>query len=69
MASPEIIVMALAEPGGRVSIRICRRQTRDFEADNAPLELTNGTLDIELSPHEMHELASVLTDALWFRSQ
>lgn len=63
------MVFALSEHGGKVSIRICRRQTGDFEADNAPIELTHGVLDIALSPHEMHELDSALADARWLRSQ
>lgn len=59
------LVMAHSTPGGGVTLRICRRKTEDPEADNAPLPLTYGTLDIPLTAHEMHDLGMALNAALW----
>lgn len=63
----KLMVTAISEPGGRVSIRICRRKSENFDLDACPLPLTHGVLDIPLDPHEMRAIAEALTHAMWER--
>lgn len=62
-----LMVMVLCEPGGSVTLRICRRKSDNPEADNAPLALNHGVLDIPLNKFEMAELHSATGEGLWHR--
>lgn len=63
----KLIVMAISEPGGRVSIRLCRQRSDNGAADCAPLPLTYGTLDVELTLGEMARLHCATGEALFER--
>ena len=65
----KFMVMALCEPGGGVTLRICRRKSDNPEADNAPLALEHGVLDIPLSTFSMAELHAATGEGLWHRIQ
>lgn len=63
----KLMVMAISEPGGGVTLRICRRKSADPEADCAPLPLDHGVLDIPLDTFTMAELHSATAEGLWHR--
>jgi hypothetical protein len=63
----DLLVMAISEPGGGVTLRICRRKTENPAADAAPLELTHGVLDIPLDHFAMAEIFSACSEGLWHR--
>ena len=61
----KLMVMALCEPDGGVTLRICR--PRNGENENDPLQLEHGVLDIPLNSFEMAEIHSAICEALWDR--
>lgn len=61
----KLMVMALCEPNGGVTLRICR--PRNGENENDPLPLERGVLDIPLDSFEMMELHLAIGEALWDR--
>ena len=63
----KLMVTALCEPGGGVTLRICRRKSDNPEADNMPLPLEHGVLDIELDVFQMAELHAATGEGLWHR--
>ena len=63
----KLSVIAIHEPGGNVTIRVCRRKPGSPEADAAPLVVKYGVFDVPLSLGEMRNLHEALTLALWER--